>query len=842
MKYLSAIFAALIFVVGGPSSAWSANYFAWENTPLPAPPVGIGDQDLVFLGGQKGAWILAAKREKPDGSSHASEIYEKLLVIEEDEKGFAWIEEPGLSFSLPLECRLVLPMEKGFLCLDGQTPSGASLSASIITYKPEDNSFAIEKLPPLTGETQSVIGTSMGEKIFVLTKSPPRVSHDKASTLYSLDLSERDKPDFAWRELGSSEMNPGPEAVMAARETNHQNKVLLFKAGPEASSVSIFDFEDPGWKPLEDVRLPDDFPTGAPVGRGFPSGPYHLLFLNLEGKGDALLAFNVVTNAWSTSDAPPPEIEAASIILPLDAGNFLTFEPGRGGPRDAVWKMSPLSRSGFGAANYAVLGVYLIVLLGMGVYFARREKSTDDFFKAGGRVPWWAAGMSIFGTGLSVITFISLPAMTFASDLTYMPMSFAQFLAIPVVVAFYIPVFRRLKITTSYEYLETRFNLPSRIIGSAAFVTFQLARFAIVLYIPAFTLSLVTGISEVGCILIIGAIAIVYTVMGGIEAVIWTDVLQVIALLGGAFLCFFLIIMKLDGGAMELAQVAWRDGKLHMIDSRLSLAPPTLLVTVLGGFAYTMINAGSDQTYVQRYQTTAGEKDAARSLWTFGVLTIPAAFVFYGMGTALYVFFKDRPEALSPANQNFDAVFPWYIMTQLPAGAAGLIVAGLFAAAMSSLDSAMNSVAAVATTDYYRRFKKDASEAKALRFAKIATAAVGIVGTAVALLMAASSERIGSLLNEFQKWIGLLAGGLGGLFLLGLLSKRANGPGAIAGLIGSGLIQYAVQEYLPVHLLFYTFTGFLSCVIIGYAASLMTSRPPKAEYSYFGVKGKIERE
>jgi len=268
------------------------------------------------------------------------------------------------------------------------------------------------------------------------------------------------------------------------------------------------------------------------------------------------------------------------------------------------------------------------------------------------------------------------------------------------------------------------------------------------------------------------------------------------------------------------------DDKFHALDLTPTLAEPTLWVVVIGGFFATMINAGTDQTFVQRYLTTKTEKAAAKSVWTFGLMAIPAAVIFFGLGSALYVFFKTNPGALDPGLSNPDAIFPWYIVTQLPPGFAGLLIAGLFAAAMSSLDSSMNSSATVLTTDFYRRFRPEVEDHKALRFARWVTVIVGVAGTAFALMMA--TWEIKSLWDEFQSLVGLVAGGLGGLFLLGIVSRRANSTGALVGLIGSGVAQYFVRAHQPVHLLLFTMTGVCSCMAIGYVVSLIVGGRPEA--------------
>ena len=192
----------------------------------------------------------------------------------------------------------------------------------------------------------------------------------------------------------------------------------------------------------------------------------------------------------------------------------------------------------------------------MGVYFSKRQKSTEDYFKGGGRIPWWAAGLSIFGTVLSAISFMAIPAKTFATDWSYLMYNFSPFFIAPVIVALFLPFYHRLNITSAYEYLERRFNLTTRLLGSVSFMIYQLGRIAIILYLPAIALNVVTGFDILLCISVMGLVSVLYTMMGGIEGVIWTDVVQVVVLMGGALVCVFLLLGSIEGGFSEVMNLA----------------------------------------------------------------------------------------------------------------------------------------------------------------------------------------------------------------------------------------------------------------------------------------------
>jgi SSS family transporter len=531
-----------------------------------------------------------------------------------------------------------------------------------------------------------------------------------------------------------------------------------------------------------------------------------------------ILAYHTITDTWVRAGTFPGPCPVTTTAAWWNGGIAVPSGEVRPGIRTGAVRLArPAPPRPFGALNYAVLVAYLAALVAMGVYFSRRERTTDDFFKAGGRVPWWAAGLSIFGTQLSAITFMAIPAKTFATDWRYLWLNAAIVLLAPVIIYLILPFFRRLNVTTAYEYLERRFNLAARLIGSLMFMALHLGRIGIVLFLPSIALNVVTGIDVRICILVMGLLSITYTVLGGIEAVIWTDVLQVVVLLGGAVLCLVLIVAGLPEGAGGLARAAADAGKLDAFDFRFDATQPTFWVVLVGGLAATFISYGSDQTVIQRYLTTRDEASAARGIWTNAVLTVPATLLFFALGTALYVYFARRPDLLNPTIEGADAIFPWYIVTRLPAGVAGLLIAGVFAAAMSSLDSSMNSVATAVVTDFYGRFRPTAPDGRRLRVARGVTVAVGLAGMAFALVMA--GWEIKSLWDQLSRFIGLFAGGLGGLFLLGILTRRAHGAGAVVGLVASGIAQYAVSRFTPLYLLLYTATGIASCVAIGYLAS-----------------------
>jgi len=289
---------------------------------------------------------------------------------------------------------------------------------------------------------------------------------------------------------------------------------------------------------------------------------------NHPGFGNRIMGFNTLTNKIYEISTLPGTGQVTTTAVRWDDDIVIPSGEVRPGIRtpeileiDIVKDAKHLS-----LLDIIVIGLYFLVLSWMGWFFSKRQKDTNDYFKGGGRIPWWAAGLSIFGTALSAITFMAIPAKTFATDWSYFTLNMTIFLVAPVIILLFIPFYRRLNVTTAYEYLESRFNLTIRLIGSLSFIIYQIGRMGVVLFLPSIALNVVTGIDIFLCIALMGMVSLVYTMLGGIEAVIWTDVMQVIVLLGGAILSLLLIILKIDGGFSSIVDIAAGNHKFNVFD------------------------------------------------------------------------------------------------------------------------------------------------------------------------------------------------------------------------------------------------------------------------------------
>jgi len=486
-----------------------------------------------------------------------------------------------------------------------------------------------------------------------------------------------------------------------------------------------------------------------------------------------------------------------------------------------------------GLTGWGVLICYLVVLVWMGVRFSRNNTDTESFFLARRRIPWWAAGISIFATQLSAITFIALPALAFAQDWVLLPGKLMITLMAPIVIFFYLPFFRRLDITTAYQFLEQRFGVTTRLYGSSTFIIFQLLRMAIVTYLPALALSAITGIDIYLCIAGMGVLATVYTVFGGMEAVVWTDVLQTAVLT--AAVIFGIILCLVDDGAGAMLSTAVDEGKMRLFRWQGGLADMTTWVILIGVFALQFHPYTTDQAVIQRYLSTTDEKAAARGIWLNGLLAIPVGLVFFLLGTGLWIFFRQHPEMLQVGMKN-DSVFPLFVASQMPAPLAGLVIAGIFAASMSSLDSSMHSVATAFTHDFWRKFRPLTSDRHLLRVARVTVVVMGTLGCLVAAIFARMGD-IPGLFQFFQKVLGLTTSGLVAIFILGIFTRRATQTGVLAGAIASIVVLAALEGVIQVgglpqvNFYLYPVIGIVTALATGCVVSLLTPPPRESHMS-----------
>ncbi|AQQ09107.1 Na(+)/glucose symporter [Sedimentisphaera cyanobacteriorum] len=848
--------------------AVSPRYMDW--TELPELPDSLGRAGM-FSGVHNDALILAggANFPKPVWESDKqwhNDIY-VLTKAPESDSGFQW--HTGFSLPRPLAYGASVSTEHGVVCMGGNDSKRAYSDVFMLSWNPQSKTIEKKDLPSLPSRCVYGDAAKIGSRIYVAGGTTGRGLETAMKNFWCLDLSQIDEPDnLSWQKLPPW---PGsPRAfnitavqhngrtdciyIMSGRAASKEGEVKFLKDVYEFNPL-VFDPEqyNPDTKtyngPLDPWRKRKSLPSSVMAGTAIGVGQSHIFvfggadgsFWGLEnelkddhpGFPKKIYVYHTITDTWVESDnLPSNQVTTNAVRWGDDMVNDPIIIPsGEVRPRvrsAEIWSGKPLQiKKAIGWIDLSTIVVYLGILLGVGVFFSFRNKNSNDYFRGGQRVPWFVAGLSIFATMLSSITFIAIPAKAFMTDWVYFWVNMCAVVLAPFVIIFFLPFFRKIDATSAYEYLEKRFNRFVRLFASASFIFFQIGRMAVVMYLPALALAAITPLSQIQCIMAIGVLSLIYCTMGGLEAVVWTDAIQTFILLGGAFFSFALIINGIEGGFGGFLETASADNKFHLVNwdfSSVSFATTALWVVVLGGLGQQLVPYSSDMAVVQRYMSVSSMKFAKKSIWTNSITIIPASILFFGVGTALFVFYKDNPAQIDPTFKN-DAIFPLFIARELPVGIAGLVVAGVFAAAQSTVSTSMNSTATAFVTDFIRPFSLLKGEKAFLRLGRIMTFTFGLLGVVLALLFATSD--IKSLWDMFMTILGLMGGVMCGLFCLGIFTTRANGGGAVIGAILGAAGLYCVQKYTDVHLLLYGTIGIVLCVVIGYAASLFMPKTPE---------------
>ncbi len=436
----------------------------------------------------------------------------------------------------------------------------------------------------------------------------------------------------------------------------------------------------------------------------------------------------------------------------------------------------------------------VLVLLGyfggmaaMAAWFSRKNTTTEEYFVGGRTFPGWAIGLSLVGTSISSVTFLAYPADAYKTAwLRYVP-NFALPVGVLIACVFFLPFFRRTKTTSAYEYLENRFGPSIRVYGAVAYITAQLVRVSIILYLVSLLVHELTGLKPTVCIVLGGTFVAFYTIIGGIDAVIWTDVIQTLVLVLGGVLCLGVIIDKLPGGIGQVFEVAGRAGKFQfaeLVNGEIrptpwgfSLQRKTVLMMFFVGLTNWLREYSGGQHIVQRYAASRSAKEARKAMWICVGSSLPIWAFYMFLGTSLYVFFQvfpcqDAAEMLNGV-QKAEQILPFFVINHLPPGVTGLVIAAALAAAMSSLDSSINSISTISVVDIYRRlFARDRDDRHYLRVAWVVACGAGLFMIAGATILAHVETK--TLQDTGTILVSLLGGGLLGTYLLGFFTNRGD--------------------------------------------------------------------
>ena len=813
--------------------------------------------------GKQGDWLMMGGGANfPNGKpweGGAKEFANQLFIFSQKGGQLELVNQSQLPFAVAEGA--YVSTSRGVISIGGQNGEGVLNRVALHSY--DGATLDVTMLPDLPVAVRGATAAAINNTVYLL--GGQTAEGHSVNQFLKLELNHMDR---GWQALPGFPL-PVSGASMAAQQDGEEISLFVFggralgEDGMTEFYSSIYNYKPSrgSWSFVNDIRLEDGVPMKLSMAGAAPMGATHIalvggdngevfaqveaammagdvelrdnLWVNHSGFNDKVLFYNTITDTWFGVDYElGTPVAVTSVVSDGEdiyvAGGEVT--PGVRNP--AIMKITSRVETDFGWLNYTVLFVYFLGMLLLGFFFMKNNEDTDDFFKAGGRIPWWAAGISIFATTLSAITFISIPAKSYATNWSMLVFNLTILLIVPIVVRYFLPFFRRFNLDTAYEYLELRFSRGIRWMASALFTFFMISRIAIVLFLPSLALNAVTGFNVYLSVLIMGIVTIIYSTSGGMEAVIWGDVIQGFILIFGALMAFLFMIFGVDGGIGAFWEIAVDNNKLTWLDFALDLTQPVFWVVLVGGVANSLISYTSDQSVVQRYMTTKDEKATAKSIWLNGLISVPVSIIFFLLGTGLYAFYVSNPANMSLSNPNIDSVFPQFIVSEMPVGFAGLLIAAVFAAAMSTLSSNINSVSAVVTADFYKTLWPKGSLKVSMHVARWSGIIVGVMGIGMALILA--TWNIASLWDQFNTFLGLLTSGLGAIFVLGIFFPRVGSGAAFIGLIvGTALVAF-LQSTSDVSFLLYGFIGMLSSVTVAYVVSFVM--PNKKEIKGFTWK------
>ena len=470
--------------------------------------------------------------------------------------------------------------------------------------------------------------------------------------------------------------------------------------------------------------------------------------------------------------------------------------------------------------DYLVIGGYLLAITAFGSYFARFQRTTRDYFLTGRSVPWWAICFTIVATETSTLTFISVPATAYNSDMTFLQLVVGYVIGRLLVSAIFIPAYFRGDLFTSYELLQRRFGARVKNLSAIIFLITRALADGIRLFATALVIAVVTQVPVNWAVVIIGAAMIVYTVRGGAAAVIWTDVVQLFVYIAGAAVVFFSVLHLIPGGWSEVVRVGSAAGKFRVFNLSLTLSQPyTLWAGIIGGIALTLSTHGTDQFLVQRLLSARSAREAARGLVLSGVLVFAQFVLFLLIGVMLFTYYQHVP--LPRALARADELLPAFIVTALTHGAAGFIVAAIVAAALSP---SLNAMAATTVNDFYLKYwRPDADQQTLMHVSRAWTVVWGLVQIGVAI---AAQWMQRSVLDAGLAVLSYASGSVLGAFLLGTLAPSITEAAAFAGMLAGLGAMTIVWGWTSVAFTWYVFIGAATTVSVAWLVQMMSSRRP----------------
>lgn len=480
----------------------------------------------------------------------------------------------------------------------------------------------------------------------------------------------------------------------------------------------------------------------------------------------------------------------------------------------------------FSLLDYSIFVFYLLATVAIGTLFVKGQRNLDEYFLAGRGIGSVLVAMTVLAALFSGISFLAGPSEGYANGPVFYLVNLSFFIATPVTALVFLPFYYNSKFFTAYQYLEARFSVQLRTLASASFIIRVLLWLAAATYAPALALEQATGMPLWFTILCTGVLTTLYTTFGGMRAVIWTDVMQLVVLFGGQLAIAIIATARVPGGIAKVIALGHEGGRFDLSFSPDPTVRLTLWGLIIGAAFMTLVQMATDQVSVQRYLSARSMAVARRGLWLKLALTLPVTAVFFGTGLVLYAYYQVHGDPLAAGKiTKADQILPYFVVNELPHGFPGLFIAAIYAASMSTISAGINSLTSASLVDFYQRLwrRPDLSERNQLKIARWLTLAYGALVIALAFLV----HRLGTLLEATNKVIGLVGGPLVGLFLLGILTKRATARGALIGWIAGLLVTLWVCFGTNVSFLWYAMIGCLTAMGVGLFASMFEPAPDR---------------
>lgn len=686
------------------------------------------------------------------------------------------------------------------LILAGGSIEGSPVS-NVVKFTIEDQKVKIDQLPELPEALHNPATLIEKEYLYVAGKGT------SGNVFAKLSLSDS---NASWEMLP---IYPGEGRVGAILLRSFNNRLYLIGGYDDGKPVlDTLEYSTKlGWV----EKLPVPSWKGAPSGIAF--GESHLLLFGATDH-DAVMAYHTITNTWIEMGVWENAPKGTPVVT-LKGDQIYVVA----GADARMIKVYPL-KTKYGWVDHAVVILYLLGMVAVGIYFTNKGKDTKDYFQGGKKIPWWATGMSLFATMASAISLMTMPGKSYSGNWEWYTISIFSAITLPISLFVLAPIIRKLNIRTSNEYLDRRFGMIARMMGSIIFVLFQLlGRMAPIMLLPAIALNAITGISVEICILVMAAVSISYTFMGGLSAVIWTDTIQGFIMAGTIAACLVMALFMVGMNPIDLATTAWEQNKLYMFDWTLDVTYPTAWLFFINILFVTLNNMG-DQNFVQRVQSTSSLKETQKAIGLQMSVAVTVNALLFAVGTALYFYYQQHPTQLNPS-MRADGVYPFFSAQHLPIGASGLVVAALLAATLSTVSGSICSVANLGVDDFYRRFFKGATETSSLLVGRVLTLVVGLIGTGAAIFLA--NADMPSVWDLALLLVGLVTNGLVGMFALGLLTKKAHQVGMIIGVLTGMSVILWIKRTTSINFLLFMPIGSSITFVVGYAASILIPKKQK---------------